>query len=346
MIIKKHFIKILSATLLTLFTTLAFAQNNPILSYKYHHDLSPIDSTYYTYNTQGYLTEKHTVTYNLSTKKWENSSREVFMLNTNGKATTELLFKWENSMWVQDFRKTNTFTNNQLVASLAEDFKNNNWNKLLEQEYRYRKDGKVDTIYYSIFNNGTKRLRAREKYNYNFNGNIEEKLQENLREPSSWTAAERITYSYTPNGNLIRTEKSISLAGSWTNFDNFNYTYDNNDLLRIKEHTSGSNNQPVSKEVYLYKGETNFLSVKDVDNALNTQVYPNPSSDKINFKWENEGIYSITITDVLGKQAYKTTVQDNVISINISTLKQGIYFYQTENLVNHQKSTGKFIVSH
>lgn len=346
MIIKKNFTKILFATLLAFFANLAIAQNNPILSYKYHHDFTPIDSTYYTYNTQGGLTEKLIVTYSFNTKKWENSSREVFTLNTNGKVTTELLFKWENNMWEQDFRKTNTFTNNQLVASLTEDFKNNNWNKLLEQEYRYRQDGKVDTIYYSIFNNGTKRLRAREKYNYNFNGNIEEKLQENLSGTSVWVATERITYSYTPNGNLIRTEKSISLAGSWNNFDNFNYTYDTNDLLRIKEHTNSSANQPVSKEVYLYQGETNFLSVRDVSNTLNTKVYPNPTNDRINFSWENEGSYSITITNIVGNQVYNATMQGNSTIIIISDLKQGIYFYHTENLINRQKSTGKFIVSH
>jgi hypothetical protein len=64
-------------------------------------------------------------------------------------------------------------------------------------------------------------------------------------------------------------------------------------------------------------------------------VYPNPSSDIVNFE-ASEGISSVVLVGMDGKFAASTTES----SINISTLPNGIYFY-TVTTVSGQLLTGK-----
>ena len=74
-------------------------------------------------------------------------------------------------------------------------------------------------------------------------------------------------------------------------------------------------------------------SITELNTEIN--VYPNPSSDIVNFE-ASEAISSVVLVGMDGKFAASTTES----SMNIATLPNGIYFY-TLTTVSGQKLTGK-----
>jgi hypothetical protein len=69
-------------------------------------------------------------------------------------------------------------------------------------------------------------------------------------------------------------------------------------------------------------------------NGTSFDVYPNPTSDKLNFKWksmEAEGSVTVVITDMLGlvvlKQDYSEVKGANNISLSMSAFAPGVYNY-------------------
>ena len=75
--------------------------------------------------------------------------------------------------------------------------------------------------------------------------------------------------------------------------------------------------------------ETNINTI----NENNITIYPNPTSDKINFDFANNDILQINISDITGKTIIsKTEVQQNE-TIDLSNFENGIYFIniQTTN---------------
>jgi hypothetical protein len=71
-------------------------------------------------------------------------------------------------------------------------------------------------------------------------------------------------------------------------------------------------------------------------------IYPNPSSDYLFIDSKNS-IMDFTIVDILGKPFLcETKIVNDKTAINISSLKNGLYFIQTTNITGH-KQNKKFI---
>lgn len=88
-----------------------------------------------------------------------------------------------------------------------------------------------------------------------------------------------------------------------------------------------------------------FLSVNDVDNNLNVQVYPNPFKGFTNIliNTEDNSDAVITITDVVGKAIDSFTLKSGKMhQYNAIHLASGVYMYTVNNKTS--KTTGKLIV--
>ena len=81
---------------------------------------------------------------------------------------------------------------------------------------------------------------------------------------------------------------------------------------------------------FLHGKFTNFKSQPNVS-VIETSVYPNPFSDKINFRFSNiiNGIISISIYDITGKLIYS---KDKKASNNLLTIDE-LHFPEGEYLV-------------
>ncbi len=85
-------------------------------------------------------------------------------------------------------------------------------------------------------------------------------------------------------------------------------------------------------------------NISEVSNA-NTSTYPNPATDQIYINWsKNVLAETVTIYNATGSvtNIYKCNNADNFVSVNVSYLPKGFYFYVVKNKNNNLVS-GKFI---
>lgn len=113
----------------------------------------------------------------------------------------------------------------------------------------------------------------------------------------------------------------------------YNGDVDNDGILNIDEDTNHNLNLMDDDD-----DSDGLINLKDATNDLATvqhtaatiNVYPNPVTDGvINFD-SNVVIASVTIYDVTGKQVSESKI--NGTTLNISTLKQGIYFLKFDTV--------------
>jgi uncharacterized protein YkwD len=77
-----------------------------------------------------------------------------------------------------------------------------------------------------------------------------------------------------------------------------------------------------------------------IDDNVGLKVYPNPAQDMIylDFNKKIQVSLSITITNITGQIVYQKNVDysNDVFSINISNLSNGIYLLKTQNGISHK----------
>lgn len=91
-------------------------------------------------------------------------------------------------------------------------------------------------------------------------------------------------------------------------------------------------------------------SIKESRNEFNLAVYPNPANNQLNFAFnasQNES-FEITLVNMLGETVKRINNIDanngyNRVSVNVSDLSNGTYFYQLKS--NNKTSMGKVVIS-
>lgn len=344
----RHFTRSLGAALLTLFAGAAIAQNNPIESYRFNPDFTPKDSSYYTYNSRDELKEKTTVAYNTTSKTWANSSKETRLIDGQGNILSSLILKWENNMWVESFKTTNTYNNNKLTMALTESKTSNGWEKLQQLEYTYSQNGEIDSLFtYKFDGAGLKEKGSRTKYNYTTDGKLADRVIERWSSSSStWDVKVKWVYLYDFDDKLFKLEEDNFIAGQWHHIHHFKYNYSNDDKLRIVQHNNSASGANLDNEGFKYAGESTYLSIGEITNTVTVKAYPNPSSSNVVLSWDLEGEYAVTITDMSGKAIQSiTNITENKVSIDGTSLKNGVYFYTLKNTENGYQTIGKFLIT-
>ena len=86
-------------------------------------------------------------------------------------------------------------------------------------------------------------------------------------------------------------------------------------------------------------------NVNDVMIPSEIEIYPNPASDFVNFDIEMQNVQSasIVIYNMMGQEVVRQYIKDSHVSINVSDLTDGIYFYSL--IVNNETvKTNKLVV--
>ncbi|MGK0323680.1 MAG: hypothetical protein ACJAR4_001723, partial [Psychroserpens sp.] len=85
--------------------------------------------------------------------------------------------------------------------------------------------------------------------------------------------------------------------------------------------------------------ENNLITLSTDEINLDTlNIYPNPANNVLNFKGFSSEILNLQVFDILGKSVLTASIEQNG-SLDISTLKRGLYIITFENI----NSTYKFI---
>ncbi len=160
------------------------------------------------------------------------------------------------------------------------------------------------------------------------------------------------------------------------NFTEFEFAEGNDNLKIYKESFSGANmlyefssSNPPTTEFTVPSGKilikfftgtndnsdgwafdyvSSTSSIESIDDNLNVKVFPNPFTDKIviDYTLQNRSDIGITITDVIGKELYKTEFSENTGSYSkeisdIEYINKGIYILKIE--IDGQSYTKKII---
>ena len=115
-------------------------------------------------------------------------------------------------------------------------------------------------------------------------------------------------------------------------------------------HNNDGNMGPNSGHVTIPAGVTTYVptntSIAEIDLQLSLSVYPNPTSDQLNFHLSNNDIYQKytgSIYDQSGKLiATGDVVPEKIYSYNAGNLAGGVYFLKVES--NGKSSTSRFVV--
>ena len=97
-----------------------------------------------------------------------------------------------------------------------------------------------------------------------------------------------------------------------------------------------------------YSFVVNFKYQPDAVEEINTifsNAYPNPASNFVNFDVEMQNVQSasIAIYNMMGQEVIRQDINDSHVSINVSDLTDGIYFYSL--IVNNETvKTNKLVV--
>lgn len=91
--------------------------------------------------------------------------------------------------------------------------------------------------------------------------------------------------------------------------------------------------------------DTRPNGINDVNLAEAISVYPNPANSELNINVNTNDVYTITMTDILGKTVMSNTVNGSELtSINTSNLSEGLYLLTVRDEVNVY--TTRVVVSH
>jgi len=82
-------------------------------------------------------------------------------------------------------------------------------------------------------------------------------------------------------------------------------------------------------DVFIFKNDLFTLSTPEFQ-VSTFGIYPNPTSNTLNFKTTNQEPFKILAYNILGKEVLNTTVLNN--SLDVSILANGVYLLKVENL--------------
>jgi hypothetical protein len=97
----------------------------------------------------------------------------------------------------------------------------------------------------------------------------------------------------------------------------------------------GSINTCYVRNYPMNNGETKSLFVSQ-DTALNFMVYPNPSNGILNIQFHDFSPKNYALYDILGKLLLSGITNENLTTLNISTLSSGIYMLNINTMNSSQ----------
>lgn len=239
---------------------------------------------------------------------WGNEQGYRFAYDNNRNRTKIIFLVWRNTAWDSlDMHIYNFNSQNQLLNQNTFVKQNDIWIKDSKFEYAY--DSKGNWIFQmfqywadSVLVNGNLNF-----YEYDQNGKLSQEVEKGWR-GNNWEYNGKVTYDHDSKGNL--TNKTYY---KWAGED---WVYVTHYLFKYEEPTNVQQILTLPKQFELFNN------------------YPNPfnSSTVIGYKIPIQGVVTIKVFDVLGKEI--TTLVNELkppgkyeVNFDANQLSSGVYFY-------------------
>jgi hypothetical protein len=351
---------------------MAQAQLIRILGQQYSSSGSWVDSSelLFQYNTKGFVSEK--TQRNLQGAQPRPQKLDSFFYNNNNQLDVQRKYHWDLNItsWVPDIFSKHNYNSNNLVEVIEHDdyyslginkyndsFWYNSNNKLERKILGNRKNIRWVYTYYSNGlleadieqrgnnSNGWFDFIKTENTKYDVNGNLTESIRsyKGSSQPG-WKFINRQTSTYdVSDQKLLEVVSEFWQNGAWQLGGKSIYSYNPDktikEILRQVYNGSGWDNQ--SRDSYFYKNSTTGIAPINT-NGISFTTYPNPTSGFVTLSFIDNTPREISITDIQGKQLYKTTTNESITTLNISDYAKGIYFIKVAD--GTRVSTKKLIL--
>lgn len=261
---------------------------------------------------------------------WNNSSRMTFTYNAAKKIVTEVSEIWVVAVWQNLSRQTNTYDGSgYLTNNLSQmwDMISSAWKNSAQTTYTNYPNGTVNFETTQTWDGSAWTNSAKTTFTYNPSGKIQTAVTEDWKS-GSWQNDSKVTNTYNGNGNIINELYQLWDAGStsWVNDSQSNYTNNPNGTAFqiIMQEWKVSVWENTQRLTFTYSPSTSISeSIKEADYTL----YPNPAYNVITIKAKSSIPGSdYSITDQTGKVVQKGILFDEITTLDITTLSNGIYF--------------------
>lgn len=305
---------------------------------------TPFDSVLYNYNAQGKVLKELRKIYDAGT--WKNSSAKDYTYNTNNMVESYVYSTWKTSAWEPGYKYVYTYDGSNNVTQIeTRQMKGGNW-KTVNREYYFLTGTKIDSAHNKKVDSlGNESNYQRTIYSYTGTGKLAQTLTYDYETTSSqWEESVKWVYAYNTLDQLARLEEENILGTGWYKVHYYDYTYDNENLLRGAMHKVSSNGTIIGRTTYKYEGDPNTSVFEIARNNFAVSAYPNPVKSYLKISWENSGNFSFALTDIGGKQvAAMDNITTSSVELNNLALQQGLYFYTLQSADGSYFYTGKVI---
>jgi hypothetical protein len=259
---------------------------------------------------------------------WNDFSRSTYTYNTSKQVLTQVGETWIIASWVTSSRTTNTYDGSGYkTLSLNESWNGASWVNSSQTIYTNNPDGTVNYWINQTYAGSSWNDFQRLTYTYS-SGKVQTEVADEWTS-GNWLPKTKISYTYDGDGFVTNILSQLWDVGSSTWKDNSQDIYTNNPdgtaqqvVSQTWDGVSAWNN--TDRLTFTYSQPTGVTELSDDENFT---LYPNPAYDFITVKADKEisgSTYSFT--DQAGKQVLSGKLNDDITTINITSLVRGIYF--------------------
>ncbi len=293
----------------------------------------------YVYDTKGNTTITTFYDWDSDTQTWQNESKIETFYDANNNITSKLEYQWHSSQqWTEIIMSEYTYNLEGQLILFIRYLKNNDiWVTIRKIEYEYDNMGNQILIAeYDTWDEATQQWIGYNKKEFTFDSNNNRTIRIEYdwdTDNQQWQPKEKINSDFgeLAVGDLIMPPYFHSV------FAYFNFS---NNQIYEEVYDWDESNQTwtlIRKSDYHY---SSVITTVENINANQLHIFPNPTSDLVNFDLENPTSATITIHDAQGKHIGTQHLKDKQLAVG--HLNSGVYFYQL--LHNGEMYGGKFIV--
>ncbi|ESU23736.1 hypothetical protein FEDK69T_11410 [Flavobacterium enshiense DK69] len=320
----------------------------------------------YAYDNNNHLINYQNQTWDVSSNTWKNFIQDIYVNNSNGTVNNSIRQDWSSgtNAWNNQFRYVHSYNSaGAELMKVVEAWTNGNWQTSGRLLSTYDNNNYMTHYLYQTWETGTNSWQNFFQYNYvnNANGTINNYTQQNWDITlNAWKNTLRMTHTYDVAGNLQTIVTEAWANDSWQNSYKQVYVYDGNNYVinyQFQIWDVSSNTWKNSSQInyslnpdetyshYIYQmwdNETNawknyqrvtytYGSTLGIDNfnyRKDFTVYPNPATNNITIKSEDNNGAVYCIIDQLGRQVLNGRLNGSETVVDIDQLSKGAYFIQ------------------
>lgn len=309
------------------------------------HDLSQqwdvswnnFHKTDYTNNSDGTVNQSISQTWNTVSTGWDVATRSTFTYDGAKHALTEISDLWYDPNWMPFSKETNTYDGSgYLIIDLSQswDFISS-WKNSSQTLYTNNPDGTVSQELTQSWNGTTWNDTSRITYTYAGSKVIMslEEVPKGLVWENSWMD----TFDYDASGYLIYTLSKNWVSSAWKNdTQGFITNYADGNPHQIV-YQSWDDTMGSWKNNLRITFDNGTLAVNQDVFKNSITIYPNPSHDNVTIATNNATPnLKYWVTDPVGKQVLKGSIDAKETVVDINPLATGVYFIQIMGQNNRQ----------